>query len=323
MTRGVLITGGLGYVGGRLAQFLARDVTIDLRLGTRAAGGARPAWLDRGRLVEMDLIADASLATACAGVDTVVHLAGANEIDSANDPEAALVVNGLGSLKLLRASERAGVRRFIFFSTAHVYGAPLRGVITEQTLARPAHPYATTHRVAEDFVLAAHDTGRIEGVVVRLSNGFGVPAHPHVNRWTLLANDLCRQAVTTRTLTLRSADLQRRDFISLEDVARATAHLLSLDRRALQDGLFNLGGKNAIRVIDMARRIGERCGITLGFVPEIRRPEAPTDGREEPLDYRIDKIESTGFMLRGGIDAEIDATLKLCHAAFGGAHSSI
>jgi len=70
---------------------------------------------------------------------------------------------------------------------------------------RPVHPYAITHHAAEDFVLAAHDEKRLMGYVIRLSNGFGAPAHAGVDRWTLLVNDLCRQAVQTRQLILRSA----------------------------------------------------------------------------------------------------------------------
>ena len=254
---------------------------------------------------------------ACEGADAVVHLAAVNEIVSAAEPETAVMVNTLGALRALRAAERSGVRRFIFFSTAHVYGTPLQGVITEQTPARPVHPYAITHRGAEDFVLAAHDAGRIEGVVVRLSNGFGAPASPDVDRWTLLSNDLCRQAVVEGTLTLRSPGLQWRDFVALEDVARATHHLMRIDRGQLQNGLFNLGGKRAIQVFDLARRIADRAKTVLGVCPEISRPEpSPGHGSGDPLDYRIDKLEATGFALVGDMDAEIDATLLMCQRAF-------
>lgn len=315
--RRVLITGGLGYVGGRLAQFLAQDPAIHLLLGTRSVNRPAPSWITQGQLVHVDLTDERSLVRACSGVDTVIHLAAANEIDSAKDRALALQVNGLGSLKLLEASEQAGVARFIFFSTAHVYGAPLCGTINENTMARPIHPYAITHRVAEDFVLASHSRGRILGIVIRLSNAVGAPVDPSVNRWTLVANDLCRQAAETQTLRLQSAGLQIRDFVPLEDVCRATNHLMELSRDALSDGLFNLGGKTPLRIFDLATLIAARCIETLGFCPTIARPDV-TAGQAVvgPLDYRIDKLESTGFALRGEIDAEIDSTLKLC-AAYG------
>src|SRR5262245_32752221 len=60
------------------------------------------------------------------------------------------------------------LRRFIYMSTAKVFGSNPTGVIDELSLPRPASHYAITHRLAEDYVLAAHDKQRVEGVVMRL-----------------------------------------------------------------------------------------------------------------------------------------------------------
>lgn len=313
----ILITGGLGYLGGRITQHLAALFGVEIRVGTSRAAVPAPAWLSNATLVSLDLLDDGQVAAACSGVDTIVHLAALDEIVSAIDPEKALVVNGLGSLKLLRAAEKAGVKRFIYFSTAHVYGAPLQGTIDETTLARPIHPYAITHRVAEDFVLAAHAQKKLTGIVVRLSNGFGAPADPAVNRWTLLVNDLCRQAVSTGKLELRSSGLQRRDFITLDDVGRAVEHLVTLPAECCGDGLFNLGGDCTLQVIELTRRIASRCQVLLGFAPEVVRPEPKHDEAAPKLDYRMDKLKATGFVLTGDIDKGIDDTLLLCRDAFG------
>jgi UDP-glucose 4-epimerase len=316
MTHKVLITGGRGYVGGRVVQFLAES-GFSLRVGSHRVGLPTPIWLKGAEQINLDLLTDKDLEAACRGVREVVHLAAVNEIVCAQAPEQALLVNGLGTLKLLSAALQAGVRRFIYFSTAHVYGAPLAGVITEETLPRPLHPYAITHRVAEDFVLAAHRQRAIQGVVLRLSNGFGPPAEAHVDRWTLLVNDLCRQAVTSGKLTLRSSGLQWRNFIPLSDVARAVKHVLELPDDLLGDGLFNLGGNGALRVIDLANRIAGRCSQVLNLTAPIIRPAPEPREASEPLDYRLDRLESTGFRLTGNMDEEIDGTLRFCRQAWG------
>lgn len=317
MTERILITGGLGYIGGRIAKYLAEGTPYHLTLGTRETAPMIPAWLRRGRMCTLDVTNDAHIMAACQDVTTIIHLSAVNEIDSASNPELALQVNGLGSLKLLNAAVQAGVKRFIYFSTAHVYGAPLIGILTEESLPRPLHPYAITHRLAEDFVLAANDSGRLTGIVLRLSNGLGAPVWPEVRRWTLLANDLCRQAVTTGQLVLHSSGLQRRDFIALSDVARAVAHFIALPTERCRDGLFNLGGETALRVIDVAEMIASRCEIVLGTRPAIERP-APAPGEVAPiLEYRIAKLKDTGFQLEGDFAKEIDATLELCQRAFG------
>lgn len=313
----ILITGGLGYVGGRVSRHLAETSDCHLRIGSRDASQPKPEWLSQGEIAPLDLLDEASLVAACRGAKCVIHLAALNEIDSAAHPERALEVNGLGSLKLLRAAIGAGVERFVYFSTAHVYGSPLAGRLTEETLPRPQHPYAITHRTAEDFVLAARDKNEIGGIVVRLSNGFGVPERAEVNRWSLLSNDLCRQAVTEKKLVLRSAGLQYRDFITLTDVSRAVLHLLNLAPGACGNGLFNLGGEAPMRIIDVAEKIAGRCEAVLGFRPEIQRPPVSAAEKVLTLEYRMDKLKSTGFSLLSNIDEEIEATLRLCQQSFG------
>ncbi|MBI5563101.1 MAG: SDR family oxidoreductase [Deltaproteobacteria bacterium] len=318
MKQTILLTGGLGYVGGRVSRFLAGQ-GFNTRLGTRGRAVSAPAWCPSASVVQTDFASPESLDHACKGADCIIHLAAMNEIDSANDPVGALEVNGTGTLKVLRSAERMGAARFIHLSTAHVYGAPLAGRITEESLPRPVHPYAITHRAAEDFVLAAHDGRRLTGITVRLSNGFGAPVVPSVNRWTLLVNDLCRQAVEGRALALKSSGVQQRDFITLEDVGRAIAHLIELPPDRCGNGLFNLGGETSISVAAMTERVAARSAAVLGFTPAIERPPALPGEASVALDYRIDKLKATGFALTGDFDAEIDATLRLCKEAFGAA----
>ncbi|WP_319245433.1 SDR family oxidoreductase [uncultured Propionivibrio sp.] len=315
MSNSVLLTGGLGYLGGRLACSLVAN-GYEVRCGTRRGGMVSPDWLTAMSMVELDWTSIEALTEACRGVNHVIHLAAMNEVESAVDPVGALQMNGLASLRLLEAAKAAGVRRFVYFSTAHVYGAPLQGVIDETTLPRPVHPYAITHKVAEDFILAAHDKKHIEGIVIRLSNGFGAPATPNVDRWTLLVNDLCRQAVTTGKLRLNSAGTQLRNFVTLWDVTRAVNHLLQLDIDQLGDGLFNLGGGHSMSILEMAERVASRWRMLTGRDIEVIRPAV--DGLPAPaLDYRSNKLAATGFTLSGQVDREIDDTLTLCLHAFG------
>jgi UDP-glucose 4-epimerase len=313
MTRRILITGGFGYVGGRVAQALAALPDTQVVLGTRHTQQP-PIWLPEASVAPISWRSIDSLRRACAGADAVVHLAAMNENDAVRDPVGALEVNGVGTLRMLEAAKMERVARFVYLSTAHVYGAPLSGRIDETRCPRPVHPYATSHRAAEDVVIAAHDIGALIGVVLRLSNGFGAPAHAAVDRWTLLVNDLCRQAVTTGRLVLRSSGLSRRDFITLDDVGSAVAHMLTLKRMATADGIFNLGGAWAPTVSEMTALIARRCKGMLGIDPEIITA-SPAVGEVSPeLEFRIDKLLSTGFGLRQRIEDEIDGTLKVCLA---------
>lgn len=313
--RRILITGGLGYVGGRIAKFLAERGDLEIVMGSRKQCNS-PSWLPDARVAGINWCSSESLLSACDGVDTVIHLAAMNDGECMRDPAAALEVNGVNTVRLVEAAKRCNVRRFIYFSTAHIYGSPLVGEIDESTLPRSRHPYASSHRAAEDVVLAAGN--QMVSIVLRLSNAYGVPAHADANCWMLLMNDLCRQAVSDGRLTLRSSGLQQRDFVTLHDVVRGVLHMLDLSSTEIGDGILNFGGGRSLRIIDMAEMIQTRSAQVLRFTPEIVRPEPlPGEGGGE-LKYCIDKLLATGFRLTGDSVAEIDATLRFCEQVFRG-----
>lgn len=312
----VLIAGGYGFVGGRVAQHLLQ-IGHQIVLGTRNTGNA-PDWLShQAEVVTTNWHDTHALAQICNGVDVVIQAAGMNAQDCAADPVAALAFNGLATARLVAAASRAGVKRFIYLSTAHVYASPLIGTITEDTCPRNLHPYASSHLAGEYAVLSASQRGEIEGIVLRLSNAFGAPAHRDVNCWTLLVNDLCRQAVVAGKLVLRSDGLQQRDFIALQDTARCVAHFIALPFSNYSDGLFNLGGERARSVYEMTQLVAARCQMVLGFTPPIERANPPSEKHAIPLAYDTAKLKSTGFYLQGRFEDEIDATLCLCQMAFG------
>ena len=316
MNKNILITGGLGYVGGRIAEFLSSNTDYNLIVADITDKVITPHdWIKKGNILNLD-ITSKNIADALKDINCIVHLAAVNEIESLENPEKALLINGFGSLNLLKMAELNKVERFIYFSTAHIYKSPLSGVIDEKTLPRPIHPYAITHKVAEDFILASYDKKKIQSVVIRMSNSFGKPVSADIDRWTLLVNDLCKQAVVNKKLILKSSGLQVRDFITLEDVSRAVHHLIQLPPTKLDNGIFNLGGEKTLSILDMTTLIADRCNIVLGFYPKIIRPEPVQDESIDYLEYRIDKLKNTGFNLLSNFEKEIDNMLIFCNESF-------
>jgi UDP-glucose 4-epimerase len=311
----ILITGGFGLVGGRLAQHL-QLVGYQPVLGSRQAS-APPAWLPSAAVALCAWNDEQALRDLCRDVDVVVHAAGMNAQDCGADPVAALEFNGAATARLCAAAVHAGVRRFIYLSTAHVYASPLVGRFNETSCPNNPHPYATSHLAGENAVLNACRDGGIDGLVLRLTNAFGAPAHDRVNCWMLLVNDLCRQALTTRRMVLRSSGLQRRDFVSLHEVSRAIAHLIDLPAGAVSEGVFNIGGAWAPRVIEMVELVQERCAHVLDFTPDVVRPEPAAGELTEALDISINRLLDSGFVFTESVMSEIDATLIFCRNAFG------
>ena len=311
----VLVTGGYGFIGGRLCKYLDEQESFDVICSSRT----HQVETDSPRLSTaiVNWASNESLRASCAGVDVVVHLAAMNAGESAGDPVGALMINGVATVRLLEAAKAMGVRRFVYLSTAHVYGNPLVGVLTEDTCPAPVHPYATSHRAAEDAVIAADHQGAIEGIVLRLSNAFGAPARPDINCWGLLFNDLCRQAVTTNALELRTAGLQRRDFIPMTDVCRAIEHLMELPKAMLQQHIFNVGTGWSPTLLDVVNIIADRCEQRFGTRPSLTR-QSQRGGETAPnLDYRVDALRATGFVFSTEPMMELDNLLSFCHSNFG------
>ncbi len=306
----ILVTGGQGFVGARLARQLSDD-GHQVRVASRSGRGSL-AWLPQAQAVQMRWDDIASLDAACAGCELVIHAAGMNAQDCAADPAGALQFNGVATAMLAQSAVRSGVRRMVYLSTAHVYGSPLVGRFDEQSCPRNLHPYASSHLAGEMAVLHAASRGAMDATVVRLSNACGAPVTAQANCWMLLFNDLCREAVAHGRLTLRTDPRQQRDFIPMADAVRAIAWLAQLPAGQAQ-GIVNVGAGRGCTLLDIAHLIAAGAQRVLGYEPQLHLPSVSGD-EPAPLEYRIDRLLATGYVPRPSMDAEVDATLAFCRA---------
>jgi UDP-glucose 4-epimerase len=248
------------------------------------------------------------------GVDVIVHLAAANELRSSQDPEAAMLETCGGTRRLLELAISRSVDRFLFMSTVHVYGSPLKGHYDETTPTRAAHPYSVTHKAAEDYVLAARDAGKIDAACIRLSNAIGAPAWTDVDRWTLVGNDLARQAVNTSKMLLRTPG-QWRDFMSMQDVCLGIELLLG--EIYPEDGLLNLGGDYPARIIEIAEMMKEAARMSLGKDVTIVSQGAAEGGTAPQYTLSTARMRQIGFAPSGkvGLEAEFQKMFALLAAS--------
>jgi UDP-glucose 4-epimerase len=303
------VTGAAGYLGGR---FVADMMTRTERPTLRALVRDRvPDYLAADEVVTLDLSAPgADVAAACEGVDAIVHLAASNEDVARADPELALVNTVRATHTLARGAAAAGVRRLVYVSTMHVYGAAIVGgsVIVEETLPMPRTTYAIARLASEHLVAAETSTG-IDAVVFRLTNAVGPPLSPAVARWTLVTNDLCRQAVMTGELRLHSHGLQWRDFIALEDVCRVLDAAIARDR--VPAGTYNLGSGSPRTIREMASVVQDAAELVCGRRPPLIAPDPPPD---TPTPYTIDvsRLRRLGLVPALSVREAVEGTLRFC-----------
>jgi len=266
----IIISGGLGYVGGRLSKYLAANghtVTALSRQANSLPGLVLPTGMT---VAHPDVFAQNP--DSLNVFDVFIHLAALNENDCVKYPEKAIDVNITQTWQWLDRAYKAGIKQFIYFSTAHVYGMPLQGYYDEESPTHPVHPYAITHKCAEDYVLSYRHEKGMNNLVLRLTNAFGGPAFPTADRWTLLVNDLCRSAIATGTMTLQTDGMQVRDFVCLQDVERAVNHLLLLNEHG--NGIYNIGAGHATSIWDMALMVQNKAEAILQKTIQLTRKQA-------------------------------------------------
>lgn len=310
----IVITGASGYLGGRLISHLAQDTSNEIIAASRQSLAVELPikshhinWLDNDSILNL-----------CKEADVIIHLASKSDRESEVNYQSALLENGLSSLKLMEAAEANKVGRFIYMSSIKVFGSRQSGLLDENTPAHPQSSYGITHKLVEDYLLAKHLKGTIEGVVLRLSNAVGTPNNLSDNLWGLIGNDFCRQAATNGEIVLNSSGEAWRNFIAIKDIEKAFDTLLKAPANSLQDGIFNIGSSQPMRIIDLAKLIAERAEVLWTKKINLRHPRAISFNDPPTLDWKIDKLCSLGW--RPGENTlveEIDNTLKFCNQHFG------
>jgi UDP-glucose 4-epimerase len=302
----IAVIGAGGYVGGRLVQHLRASGADVVPISRR-----RRTWLGASN-VELDLLADppSDLDDALAGAGTVVHVAGHDEVVAARDPERALTETVAMTQRVAEAALRAGTGRVVYLSTVHVYGAQMRpgALITEDVLPQPRSIYAIA-RLTSEHLLDAALTGAAEVVSLRLTNSVGAPAAVDVDRWSLLVNDLCRQAARSDRLVLQTPGLQRRDWVSLGDVCGAIGDACRAD--AVPPGTYNLGSGTTASVREIAELVAAVWAAVTGEHPEVDAPEA-TDVAPEPYQVDVGRLAALGVRLDTPIDVAVEEAVRFC-----------
>lgn len=309
----ILITGGFGYVGGRLGMHLASTPRNHVYLGSRVPR-KMPDWLHQGGVITMDWSDKSSLLSACKNMDVIIHAAGSNAADCLTNPTLALTTNVRATERLLEAALKRDVSKLIYLSTAHVYASQLSGLITEDTQVLNLHPYATSHVAKENLVINEHSGVGLQSVIVRMANSFGAPAYPDTNCWMLVINDLCRQATVDQTIAINGPSNVVRNFISMTDVCLALEYLI-LDREIRQFPLIcNLGGLEQT-IFEMAGTIKKLFAKRTNIILPIYEL-SPPDPSATFLNFRSLVLEEMGLKTSSNLRDEISNLIEFCELNF-------
>jgi UDP-glucose 4-epimerase len=299
-----LVTGAGGYIGSGLVETLEDD-----GWEVRALVRHRAPHLQVEQLVapldgHSDLVGD-----AFHDIDTVIHLAGENEVLAARDPSAGLSSTVVATEHVVEQAAAAGVKRLVYLSTVHVYGEQMSdgATLSEDLRPEPRAAYAIS-RLASEHVAASLAA---DVVVLRLTNSIGAPAVPEIDRWTLVSNDLCRQGATSGRLELRSSGVQWRDFVALRDVRSAIAAASRWQEAVLPPGTYNLASGRPLTVRGLAELVQDSFERETGTRPELTAPE-PGPERPKPYQVATERAASHGLRAETPIEDAVEETVRFC-----------
>jgi UDP-glucose 4-epimerase len=254
MNKTYLITGGAGFVGTNLTERLIRDghkviVVDDL------SGGKAERVPEMVPLYRLDICKTEPLTALMQGVDVVVHLAALPRVQfSIEHPFEAQRVNTDGTLSVLEAARKAGVRRIVYAASSSAYGDQEVMPLKENMPAQPKSPYGLHKYYGEIMMKLWADIHNIETVSLRFFNVYG----PHLDpdgAYALVIGKFLKQRLEGRPMTITGDGEQTRDFTHVFDTVDAIVRA-SLSDRVGRGEVFNVGAGRNINMNEIARLIG-------------------------------------------------------------------
>ena len=254
----IVISGGAGFIGAHsCGALLARGhrVTVvdDLSRG-------RPELLPPGAAVEVLDIRAPELLPLMARLrpDAVLHLAAQMDVRrSVADPTFDASVNVLGTVNLLEAAKRAGVRRFVFASSGGaIYGEQETFPATESHRRRPASPYGVSKLCAEEYLAYAARAHGISTLALRYANVYGPGQDPHGEAGVVAI--FAGRILAGEAPILTDDGLQTRDYVHVGDVARANVAGVESSHA----GALNVGTGVETTVLGLYGEIAAELGWT-------------------------------------------------------------
>lgn len=215
-----LVTGGAGFIGSHIVDRLIADgnsVTVldNLMLGKREFVNAKANFCE-GDIRDLE-----TLKTLCKGIDVVFHLAADPRLPlSIEDPIGTHEINVTGTLNVLEAARLAGVKKFIFSSSAAVYGDQEIMPISEDAKLMPMSPYGLHKMMGEYYTRLYHNLYGMHTVTLRYFNIFG-PRKTTEGGYPMVIPIFIEQRKQGSQLTIVGDGEQTRDYVYVSDVVEA------------------------------------------------------------------------------------------------------
>jgi UDP-glucose 4-epimerase len=284
----VLVTGGAGYIGSHMVLALTdagvNTVVLD-NLSTGFAWAISPA----AKFIQGDIGDEALVGEIIRthGIQAIIHFAGSIVVpESVTDPLGYYLNNTVKSRSLMAAAVANKVQKFIFSSTAAVYGNPKTLPVFETETPAPISPYGTSKLMTEHMLRDSHIAYGLNYVVLRYFNVAGADPKGRSGQSTPRATHLIKVASQTALgqrpqMEVFGTDYDTadgtcvRDYIHVSDLIAAHMDALAHLERGGESGIFNCGYSKGYSVLDVIKAVEKAHGAKLNVKMSPRRAGDP------------------------------------------------
>jgi UDP-glucose 4-epimerase len=255
----IVITGGGGYLGSRLSLYLTEKGHQVIAVCSSKIP-QKEGWTELiSQFIIGDIREEATIKRiASVHAEAIIHLISLDHHDSEKAPSFVSEVNVQPTWNLLDLclSEHP-VKKFIYFSTIHVYGKTQKDLVLENQKVTPFNAYGLTHALSEEICNYYHRKTDTDCLNIRLSNSYGEPVFYNAKCWDLIVNDLSKSAYLDKKIVLKGDGKAIRDFIHFSDICEGVASLIEGEINIGDENTFQFSSSKSIRMLDVAIKVKE------------------------------------------------------------------
>jgi len=295
----ILITGGAGFIGSHIAERMLKKgyKVVVLDNLSKKSKWQMPSIVDftKGDIRDLKIVKKAT-----EGVDYIFHQAAlVSGIESFEKPKETMEVNVAGTLNVIKAAAKNKVKKILFASSCAVYGnnpVPHK----ENMELSPQSPYAVSKMSAENLLEMFFKKYGLKSVSLRYFNVFG-PRQDDSSAYSAVIPIFIKKALNNEPLIIYGTGLQTRDFIYVEDVAKANEFMMEKE----DIGIFNVGSGEEINIRELVKMI---INLTNSKSKIIFKKPRKGDIKKSLAD--ISKIKKIGFQKKFSFEKGMEVLIK-------------
>lgn len=295
----ILITGGAGFIGSHLAEYLVKKnykVTIIDNLSTGRLHNIR-GFKKNIKFIKADLSKNGSWVKNLKGVKVIFHLAAlADIVPSIQNPSKYFDANVVGTKNIIEAAINYKVKKIIYSASSSCYGIPKKYPTRENSKLDPKYPYALTKMIGEQILLNYGSLFNVKILSLRLFNVYG-PRSRTNGTYGAMFGVFLKQKIANYPMTVIGDGKQKRDFTYIDDVVRAFAKTINYNFKV---NIMNVGTGRPVTINKIVSMLNSK---------KIFIPKRPGEPDITSADNSLIKKE-LGWLPRVNIKDGINLLLK-------------